>query len=155
VTTGLCQLFYYVRTLDHAYDSLNYLRTEVPFGWLIHSLHHWGANAIVLLVGLHMCRVFILHTAILPGLLIGLTGIHLTAFRCIGVVGPWDETRRQQSGPFWPDQVFDDTVIASLLVFILIVLAVFVRAPITGPADPPGTSHIPKLEWNFLFLNEG
>jgi ubiquinol-cytochrome c reductase cytochrome b subunit len=43
--TGVCQLFYYVPTIDHAYISLNYFRIEVPFGWLIHSLHFWGASA--------------------------------------------------------------------------------------------------------------
>jgi len=30
VATGIAQLFYYAPTVDHAYDSLNYLRTEVP-----------------------------------------------------------------------------------------------------------------------------
>ena len=35
VLTGLWQLFYYVPTVDHAYESLTYLRREVPFGWLI------------------------------------------------------------------------------------------------------------------------
>jgi ubiquinol-cytochrome c reductase cytochrome b subunit len=53
IVTGIFQLFYYVPTIDHAYDSVGYLRTEVPFGWLIHGLHYWGANAMVVLVGLH------------------------------------------------------------------------------------------------------
>ncbi len=234
IVTGICQLRYYVPTLDHAYDSLNYLRTAVPFGWLIHGLHYWGANAMVFLVGLHMCRVFIwgaykrpreltwlvglslllitlgidytgptlawdergywvaevgssiagtvpvlgdlakrlmlgggtmgqltlsnffiLHTAVLPGLLLAMIGIHLVAFRRFGVVGPWDEKKREESDPFWPDQIFDDAVIATILAFILIVLAVYVRAPITGAADPLDTSYVPKPEWNFLFLYEG
>ena len=59
VVTGIFQLFYFVPTVDHAYDSINYLRTEVPFGWLVHGLHYWGASAMILLVGLHMCRVYI------------------------------------------------------------------------------------------------
>jgi len=59
VLTGAWQLFYYVPTADHAYDSLAYLRTAIPFGWLIHGLHYWGANAMVVLVALHMARVFI------------------------------------------------------------------------------------------------
>jgi quinol-cytochrome oxidoreductase complex cytochrome b subunit/cytochrome c2 len=57
--TGLLQLFYYVPTIDHAYNSVSYLRTEVPFGWLIHNMHYWGANAMVFLVALHMVRVYI------------------------------------------------------------------------------------------------
>ena len=59
VVTGIWQLFYFTPTTDHAYDSLNYLRIEVPFGWLIHGLHYWGASAMIVLVGLHMSRVFI------------------------------------------------------------------------------------------------
>jgi ubiquinol-cytochrome c reductase cytochrome b subunit len=57
--TGVLQLFYYVPTIDHAYDSVSYLRTEVPFGWLIHNMHYWGAQAMVVLVALHMARVYI------------------------------------------------------------------------------------------------
>lgn len=59
MATGIWQLFYYVPTVGHAYDSLNYLRTEVPFGWLIHGLHYRGTNAMIVLVGLHIARVFI------------------------------------------------------------------------------------------------
>ncbi len=57
--SGILQLFYYVPTVDHAYDSVSYLRTEVPFGWLVHNMHYWGAQAMVLLVAVHMMRVYI------------------------------------------------------------------------------------------------
>jgi ubiquinol-cytochrome c reductase cytochrome b subunit len=57
--TGVLQLFYYVPTVDHAYDSVSYLRTEVPFGWLIHNMHYWGAQAMVVIAALHMARVYI------------------------------------------------------------------------------------------------
>lgn len=57
--SGVVQLFYYVPSVDHAYDSVSYLRTEVPFGWLVHNMHYWGAQAMVLLVALHMMRVYI------------------------------------------------------------------------------------------------
>ena len=59
IVSGIVQLFYYVPTVDHAYDSVSYLRTEVPFGWLFHSMHYWGANLMVVLVALHMVRVYI------------------------------------------------------------------------------------------------
>ena len=58
VVTGILQLFYYVPVIDHAYNSVSYLRTEVPFGWLIHNMHYWGASAMVFLVALHMVRVY-------------------------------------------------------------------------------------------------
>ncbi len=59
VASGILQLLYYVPTVDHAYDSVSYLRTEVPFGWLIHNMHYWGAQAMVFIVALHMVRVYI------------------------------------------------------------------------------------------------
>ena len=58
VITGLWQLLYFAPTIDHAHNSLNYLRIEVPFRWLIHGLHYWGASALIVLVGLHMSHVF-------------------------------------------------------------------------------------------------
>lgn len=59
VVTGILQIFYYVPTVDHAYNSLCYLRTGVPFGWLINGLHFWGAQAMIVVVVLHMSRVFL------------------------------------------------------------------------------------------------
>ena len=50
VITGVWHLFYYVPSVDHAYESLSYLRTQVPFGWLIHGIHYWGANIMAILV---------------------------------------------------------------------------------------------------------
>ncbi len=56
--TGIAQLFYYVPTIDHAYNSVAFLRRQVPFGWLVHNLHYWGANMMVIMVGLHMIQVY-------------------------------------------------------------------------------------------------
>lgn len=59
VLSGVLQLFYYVPTVDHAYDSVTYIRTQVPFGWLVHNIHYWGASIMIVLVALHMVRVYI------------------------------------------------------------------------------------------------
>jgi quinol-cytochrome oxidoreductase complex cytochrome b subunit len=59
VITGVWQLLYYVPTVDHAYDSVMYLRLQVPLGWLVHGLHYWAAQAFIVVMGLHMARVFI------------------------------------------------------------------------------------------------
>ncbi|MEJ2628924.1 MAG: cytochrome b N-terminal domain-containing protein, partial [bacterium] len=93
--TGIWQLFYYVPTIDHAYDSLNFLRLFVPYGWLIHGLHYWGASAMVILVGLHMLRVFIWGAYKKPRELTWLIGVVLLlltiALSFTGAVLPWDE----------------------------------------------------------------
>ena len=46
VITGVWQLLYYVPTVDHAYDSVMFLRLQVPLGWLIHGLHYWAAQGV-------------------------------------------------------------------------------------------------------------
>ena len=95
IVTGIWQLFYYVPTVDHAYDSLNFLRLFVPYGWLIHGLHYWGASAMVVLVGLHMLRVFIWGAYKKPRemtWLIGITLLLLTiGLSFTGAALPWDE----------------------------------------------------------------
>lgn len=95
MVTGIWQLFYYVPTIDHAYDSLNFLRLFVPYGWLIHGLHYWGATAMVILVGLHILRVFIWGAYKKPRELTWLFGVVLLlltiALSFTGAALPWDE----------------------------------------------------------------
>ncbi|MCJ7825967.1 MAG: cytochrome b6, partial [Anaerolineales bacterium] len=55
--TGILLTIYYVPTPDQAYDSVQYITTQVTAGWFIRGLHHWGASAMVLLTVLHMLRV--------------------------------------------------------------------------------------------------
>ena len=95
VITGLWQLLYFVPTIDRGYDSLNYLRTEVPFGWLIHGLHYWGASAMIILVGLHISQVYIWGAYKNPRQLTWLIGVgNLLLTLGLGFTGPvlpWDE----------------------------------------------------------------
>jgi ubiquinol-cytochrome c reductase cytochrome b subunit len=95
VITGIWQLFYFVPTVDHGYVSLSYFRTQVPFGWLIHGLHYWGASAMIVLIGLHMSRVFLWGAYKHPRQLTWLIGVCLLLFTLglgfTGPVLPWDE----------------------------------------------------------------
>ncbi len=103
VVTGIWQLFYYVPTVDYAYSSLNYLRLQVPYGWLIHGFHYWGGTLFTIVVGLHMLRVFIWGSYKKPRemvWLIGIVLIILTAlFMFTGPVLPWDKNG------YWAGQV--------------------------------------------------
>lgn len=95
ILSGVWQLFYYVPTTDHAYSSVSYLRTSVPFGWLIHGIHYWGAQAMIVLVGLHLIRVFIWGAYKHPRELVWLAGVLLLILTAVmsftGVLLPWDE----------------------------------------------------------------
>jgi len=57
--TGILLTFYYVPSPTHAWESVRMINEEVPYGWWIRSIHHWGANLMVVAVVLHMLRVFI------------------------------------------------------------------------------------------------
>jgi ubiquinol-cytochrome c reductase cytochrome b subunit len=93
--TGILLTIYYVPTPDHAYDSVQYITTQVPMGWLIRGLHHWGASAMVVLVVLHMLRVIIFGAYKYPREVTWFTGVVLLiiviGFGFTGYLLPWDQ----------------------------------------------------------------
>jgi quinol-cytochrome oxidoreductase complex cytochrome b subunit len=56
--TGLMLKFAYQPVPDRAYQSIEHLQNAVYFGQLIRNIHHWSANALLLIVLLHLIRVF-------------------------------------------------------------------------------------------------
>jgi quinol-cytochrome oxidoreductase complex cytochrome b subunit len=56
--TGLMMKLVYQPVPDRAYASIIYLQNTVLFGQLIRNLHHWSGNALLLVVFLHLLRVF-------------------------------------------------------------------------------------------------
>ena len=93
--TGILLTLYYVPTPDHAYDSVQYITTQVAGGWLIRGLHHWGASVLVVLVVLHMLRVIIYGAYKYPREVTWLTGVALLllviGFGFTGYLLPWDQ----------------------------------------------------------------
>jgi len=57
--TGIFLSVYYTPSPDHAYDSIQYIMNDLAFGWLIRGIHHWGASLMVMVVFIHMIRVFV------------------------------------------------------------------------------------------------
>jgi len=93
--TGILLTIYYVPTPDHAYDSVQYITTQVPLGWLIRGLHHWGASAMIILVVLHMLRVILFGAYKYPREVTWFTGVILLlvviGFGFTGYLLPWDQ----------------------------------------------------------------
>jgi len=93
--TGILLTIYYVPTPDHAYDSVQFITTQVPLGWLIRGLHHWGASAMIVLVVLHMLRVILLGAYKYPREITWFTGVFLLlvviGFGFTGYLLPWDQ----------------------------------------------------------------
>jgi quinol-cytochrome oxidoreductase complex cytochrome b subunit len=56
--TGLALMLYYVPYPPEAYRSMKDLQFVVTFGVILRNMHRWSAHAMVLVVFLHMCRVF-------------------------------------------------------------------------------------------------
>jgi menaquinol-cytochrome c reductase cytochrome b subunit len=94
--TGVILAFYYKPHPDEAYESVRYITHDLTLGWLVRGMHRWGASVFIILLFLHMARVFlfgaykyprelnwIVGATILPlALLMGFTGYLL----------PWDQT---------------------------------------------------------------
>jgi quinol-cytochrome oxidoreductase complex cytochrome b subunit len=93
--TGILLTIYYVPTPDHAYDSVQYITTQVPLGWLIRGLHHWGASLMIIVVVLHMLRVILLGAYKFPREVTWFTGVFLLliviGFGFTGYLLPWDQ----------------------------------------------------------------
>lgn len=93
--TGILLTIYYVPTPDHAYDSVQYITTQVQGGWYIRGLHHWGASAMVVLVVLHMLRVILYAAYKYPREVTWFTGVILLivviGFGFTGYLLPWDQ----------------------------------------------------------------
>ena len=44
VCTGVLLMLYYRPSADEAFESIEFLVTSVPFGWLVRSIHAWSAK---------------------------------------------------------------------------------------------------------------
>jgi len=52
--SGALLMFYYEPILDRAWDSVEFINNDVPFGFHIRNIHYHGSNAMVMLAILHM-----------------------------------------------------------------------------------------------------
>jgi menaquinol-cytochrome c reductase cytochrome b subunit len=104
VLTGVILAMYYkpsseidpVSGKPIAYSSIEHITNEVTLGWLVRGMHRWGASVFVILMFLHMARVFLFGAYKYPrelnwiiGVLILVTGM-LMGFT--GYLLPWDQT---------------------------------------------------------------
>jgi len=125
--TGIFLTVYYTPSPDHAYDSIQYIMTGVAFGWLIRGIHHWGATLMVVVVFIHMVRVFVTASYKYPRELTWVIGVCLLILTLgMGFTGyllPWN----QQA--YWATTV--GTSIAGTVPF----LGPFIQNALRGGAD--------------------
>jgi quinol-cytochrome oxidoreductase complex cytochrome b subunit len=93
--TGILLTLYYVPTPDHAYETVQFITYELPAGWFIRGLHHYGASAMVILAVLHMVRVIFYGAYKFPREMTWITGVLLllitVGFGFTGYLLPWDQ----------------------------------------------------------------
>jgi quinol-cytochrome oxidoreductase complex cytochrome b subunit len=93
--TGIFLAVYYTPSPDHAYDSIQYIMNQVAFGWLVRGIHHWGSSLMVLVVFIHMIRVFVTASYKYPRELTWLIGVGLLLLTLgMGFTGyllPWNQ----------------------------------------------------------------
>jgi quinol-cytochrome oxidoreductase complex cytochrome b subunit len=58
IFTGVILMIYYTPSVETAYQSVKDIIYIVPGGRIIRNIHHWASQAMVVVVFLHMIRVF-------------------------------------------------------------------------------------------------
>ena len=84
VATGFAMTFYYRPSVVDAFASVEYIMTSVNYGWLIRSIHRWSASMMVLMLVLHVFRVYLTGGFKKPRELTWVTGVPAA----VPIVGP-------------------------------------------------------------------
>ncbi len=95
VVTGILLLLYYRPSAAEAYDSVQFIMTRVPFGWMVRSIHSWSANLMVGAAFVHLFSVLFLKAYRRPRELTWISGVLLLflimGFGFTGYLLPWNE----------------------------------------------------------------
>ena len=97
-----------------------------------------------------LTRFFAMHAGLLPALLIFFLVLHIYVFRRHGITVK--NPTRAPSSDFWPDQVLRDAVACLGVLAVVMGLAIFKGAALSGPADPSEAYSAARPEWYFMFL---
>jgi ubiquinol-cytochrome c reductase cytochrome b subunit len=93
--TGVLLALNYAPSVKTAWHCVSFIEHEVAFGSFVRALHHWGTSAMVILLVLHLVRVFLLAAYKRPRQLIWVVGVLLffctVAFAITGDLLPWDQ----------------------------------------------------------------
>jgi cytochrome b6 len=95
VITGVLLLMYYQPGEATSYESIRFLTTKVPFGWLIRSIHSWSAHLMIISLCLHMFSTMMLKAYRPPREITWVSGYLLflltLGFGFSGYLLPWNK----------------------------------------------------------------
>jgi ubiquinol-cytochrome c reductase cytochrome b subunit len=94
--TGLLLAFYYQPTPESAFESTRIIVRDLPFGWLIHQVHSWGAYLLVAAIVIRLLRLFWDGLYRAPREMMWLFALGLVWIACLsdftGQLLPWDNS---------------------------------------------------------------
>ena len=95
VVTGMLLMLYYRPSAEGAFESVEFIMTTVPFGWLLRSIHSWSANLMIFFAFTHLATVFFTKAYRAPREVTWVTGALLLmlgmAFGFSGYLLPWNK----------------------------------------------------------------
>ncbi len=132
VSTGILLLLYYRPSAGEAYESIQFLMTEVQFGWLVRSIHAWSANLMIFAMFIHLFSALLGKAYRAPRELTWLSGGVLLclalAFGFTGYLLPWNEL------------AFFATRVGTEIPGIVPVIGSFIRRLLRGGDDVTGAT---------------
>jgi quinol-cytochrome oxidoreductase complex cytochrome b subunit len=94
--TGVILAMYYKPDPNSAYESIQNITNNLWAGWLVRGMHRWGASVFIILLFMHMGRVFLFGAYKYPRELNWIVGVLLLALGLAegftGYLLPWDNT---------------------------------------------------------------
>ncbi len=95
LVTGILLLLYYRPSPEEAFESVQFIMTDVEFGWLVRSIHSWAANLLIGVLFVHMFSAFLMKAYRPPREITWMTGVALfglaLGFGFSGYLLPWNE----------------------------------------------------------------
>jgi menaquinol-cytochrome c reductase cytochrome b subunit len=94
--TGAILAMYYKPDPNSAYSSIQNITNNLWAGWLVRGMHRWGASVFIILLFMHMGRVFLFGAYKYPRELNWIIGVLLLVLGLLegftGYLLPWDQT---------------------------------------------------------------
>jgi ubiquinol-cytochrome c reductase cytochrome b subunit len=95
LVSGILLATLYAPSAADAYESLRYIDSQVPMGWMLRAIHGWSSNAMVIMVVVHMSQVFLHASFKYPRELTWMVGVLLLfctlALAFTGQIMRWDQ----------------------------------------------------------------